>query len=86
MGDFFQVMSVEFFYVGNIFDAVKAGIIGLHAENFIVLFAGVYHLEQANRPYSENTPGKKRVASQNQRIGRVAVFGFGFRNESVVSG
>ena len=41
-------MSVEFFYVGNIFDAVKAGIIGLHAENFIVLFAGVYHLEQAN--------------------------------------
>ena len=42
------MMSVEFFYVGNVFDAVKRGLLGLDAENFIVLFAGgIYHIEQA---------------------------------------
>ena len=58
VGDFFQVMSVEFFYVGNVFDAVKTGIVGLDADDFVVLLAGVNHVEQADRPYSDDASGE----------------------------
>ena len=50
-------MSVEFFYIGNVFDAVKTGVVGLDAENFIVLFSGINHIKHTDRSYSDDASG-----------------------------
>ena len=64
---------------------VEADVFGRHRDDFVVRFAAINHLHEADRSHRDEDAGGNRVGREHDDVERIAVFPKRLRREAVVA-
>lgn len=72
-------------HVGQVTEFLEERIGHRYAEQFVVRFAAINHLEQADDPGFNETAGEGGLVDHHDDVQRVMILGEGLRDEAVVA-